>query len=153
MSNLKYEKISLFDAPPNSILVHACNSKGVWGSGIAKEFKERYPRAFKEYNEFCEYGVSGESIVSFDNYHFIGNLITSSGYADTVDNHSVILVNTTLALHSLVCTDYCKINTLKIYSNKFNSGLFKVPWEETEAILKVFVERYNLDWTICDPSL
>lgn len=30
---LKYEKMSLFDAPPGAILMHGCNAQGVWGRG------------------------------------------------------------------------------------------------------------------------
>lgn len=51
---IKYIKGSLFDAPEGYILTHACNAQGVWGSGIAKEFKKRKPLAFKNYNLFCK---------------------------------------------------------------------------------------------------
>jgi hypothetical protein len=33
---IKYHKMSLFDVPTGSVLVHAVNNQGVWGSGIAK---------------------------------------------------------------------------------------------------------------------
>ncbi|KAK4904538.1 ADP-ribose 1''-phosphate phosphatase, partial [Elasticomyces elasticus] len=32
---------SLFDSPDGSALIHACNCMGVWGSGIANDFRER----------------------------------------------------------------------------------------------------------------
>ncbi|KAJ5901529.1 hypothetical protein N7495_002057 [Penicillium taxi] len=44
---------NLFDAPEGSALIHACNSRGIWGSGIAKEFKERYPTAYGIYRNHC----------------------------------------------------------------------------------------------------
>ena len=50
---IQYKKMSLFDAPENSIITHACNAQGVWGSGIAKEFKKRYSNAFEVYYEHC----------------------------------------------------------------------------------------------------
>lgn len=34
-----------------SSVLHCCNSKGVMGSGIAKEIKQRVPKAFKSYVE------------------------------------------------------------------------------------------------------
>lgn len=140
--------MSLFEAPGGSLLVHACNAKGVWGSGIAKEFKERFPTAYKRYNQFCQNkNPLGAGQLFEDNGYFIGCLITSSGFANSLDSKDAILVHTTLALKDLM-----SFQEMNIYSNKFNSGLFKVPWEETEKILKVFVERYDLNWTVCDPN-
>ncbi|KAL2155536.1 hypothetical protein VTH82DRAFT_278 [Thermothelomyces myriococcoides] len=43
----------LFAAPPNSVLVHACNALGSWGGGIALAFRGRYPDAFKVYRAHC----------------------------------------------------------------------------------------------------
>ena len=33
------------------ILLHVCNNKGVMGSGIAKEIRERIPEAFHAYRK------------------------------------------------------------------------------------------------------
>lgn len=141
---IKYKKGSLFDAPKETILVHACNSKGVWGSGIAAEFKKRYPAEFLRYERLCKYGenILGTGPI----YSNVGCLITSSGFGNSLDTKDEILVHTTLALNNL-----CERGPGPIASNKFNSGLFKVPWEETEKILNVFVKKYNLDWTVYEP--
>lgn len=152
---LKYAKMSLFDAPSSSILVHACNRQGVWGSGIAKEFKQIYPQAYNEYVTFCRFvALPGDAFVSdpIGSQRIIG-LITSDDYGDKKDGPDLILYNTALALEDLH-KDLSFIDLGKsFYSNKFNSGLFNVPWERTEAILKGFVEKYNIDWTVCDPEL
>lgn len=51
---IEYRKGDLFaDAPEGTLLVHACNGKGVWGSGVAKQFREIYPAAFREYKAHC----------------------------------------------------------------------------------------------------
>jgi len=31
------------------VIMHGCNKQGVMGSGVAKEFKQRYPEAFERY--------------------------------------------------------------------------------------------------------
>lgn len=149
---LKYKTMNLFDAPAESVLVHACNAKGVWGSGIAAEFHRRYPKAYKEYNRYCKnFGLVGTAPIVAEGDTRIGCLITSSGYADTLDAQAEILVNTTLALNAFCSNEYwAHFGKREIYSNRFNSGLFRVPWSETERILKVFVERFDLDWTVCD---
>ncbi|KAL8818344.1 MAG: hypothetical protein Q9223_002995 [Gallowayella weberi] len=56
----------IFDSPPNSVLIHACNTKGSWGKGVAAAFKKYVhapapttllstysPSAFQTYNHHC----------------------------------------------------------------------------------------------------
>ncbi|QQK42185.1 Appr-1-p processing [Penicillium digitatum] len=43
----------LFDAPNGAALIHACNCQGVWGAGIARAFRERYPTAYEIYRNHC----------------------------------------------------------------------------------------------------
>jgi ADP-ribose 1''-phosphate phosphatase len=150
MGKLIYEKMSLFDAPAGSIIVHACNAQGMWGSGIAKEFAKRYPESYKCYSYWAHRMGTGRFLLcSLENYHQVGCLITSKDYGPTKDSPGLITYNTVLALEELVQEP----GPLTIYSNKFNSGLFDVPWEVTELVLKGFVEKYDVTWTICDPSL
>jgi ADP-ribose 1''-phosphate phosphatase len=42
------------NAPTGAVLVHACNTQGVWGSGIAAVFKARFPKAYEIYHATCE---------------------------------------------------------------------------------------------------
>lgn len=147
-----YLKQSLFDQPEGLYLAHGCNAQGVWGSGIAVSFKENYPNSMKEYSSFCikNNRQSGVHLITKEN---VVCLITSWGYANFVDSKEKILANTRLAVESFL-KEYVQRNDNKpIYSNKFNSGLFKVPWEETEAILKELTEKYNVTWTVCDPKM
>ena len=44
----------IFDAPLNTLIIHACNCDGSWGAGIAAAFKDRYPKAYMEYVYHCE---------------------------------------------------------------------------------------------------
>lgn len=46
---------SVFESPAQT-LVNTVNTVGVMGKGIAKEFKKRYPRMFREYRELCDAG-------------------------------------------------------------------------------------------------
>ncbi|KAM5436311.1 ADP-ribose 1''-phosphate phosphatase [Microsporum ferrugineum] len=43
----------LFLAPEGAALIHACNCQGSWGKGIALEFKNKYPAAYKIYRSYC----------------------------------------------------------------------------------------------------
>ena len=50
---LTYQKASLFDSPPSTLLCHATNAQGSWGAGIASAFKKNYPAAFELYAAHC----------------------------------------------------------------------------------------------------
>ena len=43
----------IFFAPPNTLLIHACNTEGSWGAGIAAAFKSHYPSAYQIYHDHC----------------------------------------------------------------------------------------------------
>lgn len=164
---LTHKKMSLFDASRGSILVHGCNSQGMWGSGIARPFRDNYPEAFLEYNEFCKYhndhfgsacGQSGIYEGEKTLKHKVAWIITSHNYGQYKDSPERIKINTTLALaqfcQNVSATYYNDSgNPIEVYSNKFNSGLFNVPWESSELILETVLKRHNnINWIVCDPE-
>lgn len=157
MSNIIYKKMNLFDAPKGSVLVHACNAQGVWGSGIAKQFKEKFPESFEIYKDHCMYHDEPTMfpglILPEENGYRVGCLITSNNYAARVSEPHVILKHTENGLELFAEKWLDLLKRFPIYSNKFNSGLFKVPWQDTEKILKEFVDKYDLIWSVCDPNL
>lgn len=152
---ITYKNMSLFDAPRDAIIVHAANAEGIWGSGIAAEILKRYPKQFKHYSTFANNigtcvmdGIvgahSGES-------HTVCNLITSSIDSKNPDSEETILINTTTAINDFLI-NYTWMDKKKhpIYSNKFNSGIFNVPWEKTAKILEILIDRYNIEWIVCE---
>ena len=44
----------IFNAPPNTLIIHACNCDGSWGAGIAAAFKSLYPKAYAQYANHCD---------------------------------------------------------------------------------------------------
>jgi len=147
--------MSLFEAPRGSILAHACNAQGVWGRGIAVEFKKRFPKAFKEYAYYCTWHpidvgpIDGTTCLTpEENGYRVACMITSRGYGKNTDEPDDIIVNTMSALQDLLELNK---DDEPIYSNKFNSGFFNVPWKETEKVLKQFT-NHRL-WVVCDPNL
>ena len=146
-----YKKGSLFEAPKGSMLVHAVSTKSVWGSGIAKEFKALFPESYTFYLEMCaEEGAKLLGLVIYcpeENGYNVSNLVTSLDYGCNKDPKEMILANTRTALHYLLEETH---NVQPIHSCKFNSGLFGVPWEETEKVLLEVMEKvgYTKDWTV-----
>ncbi len=151
--------MSLFEAPKGAVIVHAVNNQGVWGSGIAKDFKELYPRAYQDYKDWVAEGAKlgkGDSSLYFkDEPHRVGWICTSDNYGSKKDHPEEIKVNTTLALMDFcakMVAAYPKPNwdIIDIYSNKFNSGLFAVPWEESEIVLATVLKRFKrINWIVC----
>lgn len=127
--------------------LHACNAVGKWGRGIAAAFRDAYPKDYEEYQAFCStfkdyaygrYMITSKNIIC---------LITSYHYSPA-DAERYILTATRAALSELAI-DLPK--NVDIYSNRFNSGLFSVPWENTEVLIKSFLERRtDINWTVCD---
>ena len=55
---------NIFDHVKSGVIIHGCNAQGVVGSGVAKDVKARYPKAFDTYREFCEqYGIGNKELL------------------------------------------------------------------------------------------
>jgi ADP-ribose 1''-phosphate phosphatase len=149
---LLYKEMSVFDAPKGSILVHACNCRGVWGSGVAAEFKKRFPAAFQQYLTVClcnGFTILGNSFCWSDNGYQIGCLMTSRDFGARVDPPDAIIESTRKALNSLFQQKPLQKDA-QVFSPMFNSGLFQVPWKHTEALLKdELVQHPGVCWTVC----
>lgn len=152
---LRYIKKDLLTVKSPAILVHATNCRGVMGTGIAKEFKAQFPVFFAQYAADCRAygkkllgcaGIYGDE----EEQMAMGCLFTSDGYGKQVDGIEKVLKNTEIALDNML-TSYL---LYPIYSNKFNSGRFGVPWHRTENVLKgVLAKHPKITWTVCsDPS-
>lgn len=136
------------DAPENCLLVHACNTQGHWGAGIAKAFKQKYPKAYTAHNKFCAKEHSKTqpvptgsaqllAPVDSDSHHWIGCLFTSAKYGKAKDKLDTIVKNTTASMKMLLeLVMMADSEISKIRMCKINSGKFGVPWEKTEEALK-----------------
>jgi ADP-ribose 1''-phosphate phosphatase len=103
--NLSYIAGDLFLAPPNSILVHACNTQGSWGAGIALAFKRNYPTQFEQYKAHCkEHGrdLVGTCLLIPGDVHDIACLFTSRAYGKRKDTPEEILAATQGAVQDLL---------------------------------------------------
>lgn len=131
-------KGNLFTAPEGSILLHACNTKGIWGAGIAKEFSKRFPNSWRVCKAKCVTegsALRGTCLLVPSGKYVVGCLFTSRDIGRHVDPDHLILDATRLAISDLI-----KQNTKKLpmHMCKINAGLFGVPWSDTKKILKEF---------------
>lgn len=83
---IKYIKTNAVDyvlEKDSHVLIHVCNNRGVMGSGIAKEIKEKIPEAYRDYRRgYTTYDWSLGSplgIISSDHNSVI-NMTCQDGY-------------------------------------------------------------------------
>ena len=149
MIELEIRKGNLFDAlNRNDVFVHACNAQGVWGSGIAKEFKKRFPSAYNMYRNKVNNPGDGYCIY-VDSGIMIGCLITSENYGKLKDPPEVILDNTYEAIKNML-NNHIR-GDITIHSPKINAGLFEVPWKDTEEVIVTVCNEeteHNIKWIV-----
>ena len=146
MGTIAVGKGDLFkNAPAMTLLVHACNGRGIWGRGIALQFKKEYPIAYADYANWCsQENRVGKSLISGR----VGCLVTSKNYGCYADPPQMILKQTKAALDHLMPR---LGGFTEIHSPRINAGLFRVPWSETEAlIIDAIKDRKGLRWTVWD---
>lgn len=128
---LQYVQGDLFSVR-SGVLAHACNCHGVWGGGIASAFRQRFPGAFKKYSAHCSQhsakDLIGSCLLIEDGDYKIACLFTN----DNSTNEQVA-----------ECTESCLADLARqlpkkteICMPRINAGIFAVPWELTECVLK-----------------
>lgn len=139
-------KGNLFDAPKGALLVHACNTYGVWGAGIAATFARLYPSYLKAYEAHCNTQgkkLLGTALILKGRWHRVGCLFTSTGYGHKALYQDEILAATRESLVDL----FSKISdTEEVNMPRINAGLFRVPWELTKEVLEEFPDRKFKVW-------
>lgn len=152
---LIYKKGDVLSDKQADVFCHACNCQHVWGAGVAKQFKEKFPWAFEceeflhragllhlgeaEYYQPCEESEPNESGPD------VVCLYTSSGYGKNKDSVDDIVLNTSKAL--AYCATWFDRGII-IASPKINSGLFGVPWERTAELIEAFVTLTGVEWRV-----
>jgi ADP-ribose 1''-phosphate phosphatase len=153
MKRVTYRKGSLFDVKdPKAILAHACNCKGVWGSGIAVDFKQKFPKAFIHYEADCkkyDKKLLGRATLIHpppnEVHPLIVCLFTSYDYGNKKDPEEKILRNTEKSVQGLL---QLLKDGVHVHTPKINSGRFAVPWEKTEAVIERVLKPRNVKWTV-----
>ncbi|KAH3683409.1 hypothetical protein WICPIJ_005628 [Wickerhamomyces pijperi] len=131
-----------------SYILHSCNCQGSWGGGFAYQLSKRYPQATKIYQDHCR-SFKGKDLVgkstvipSDDGKFQIICLFTSYGSGGTHDDPDTIVNNTRSALKDL----RGKVPQGALISMPLiNSGIFMVPWADTEDVLKMYEDLWSFD--------
>ncbi|KAK0705055.1 ADP-ribose 1''-phosphate phosphatase [Lasiosphaeris hirsuta] len=139
----------LFDAPPNSVLIHACNCIGSWSGGIARAFRDHYPDAYRIYNAHCKRSLperlAGTALLiaprpDAGKQHYIGCVFTSKRFGRAKDTPAMILRSTAPAMLDLMRQVAAEMENGEeigeIRMCRINSGLFSVPWQQSKRVIE-----------------
>ncbi|CCH44867.1 ADP-ribose 1''-phosphate phosphatase [Wickerhamomyces ciferrii] len=168
---IKYIQKDLFKTSAPAILAHACNTHGIWGGGIALQFSKKFPSTERKYINHCQSHTPSELLgttllikselndpgnLAGKQPHVIACLFTSKGGGGDADSPQKIVENTERAIKDLenqlndTMEDWL-LDTKPTEGNwlielpKINAGIFRVPWDETEKVLK---GSEKLDFTV-----
>lgn len=152
-----YTQADIFTIGPKAIIIHACNTRGFWGSGIALSLKQRYPQQYQTYQQYCQghsadellgtsllLGPSDDLATRSPSTHWIGCLFTNKDIGKDAHTQSLlrrrILADTTLAMTNLLKhvthARQCGMIINAMHMPKINSGSFRIPWPETVKALE-----------------
>jgi ADP-ribose 1''-phosphate phosphatase len=156
---LTERKGDLFDAPPNTLLIHACNCVGSWNAGIALAFQKKYPAAYSIYQAHCASRTPNALLSTCllippqpgSPNHWIGCLFTSRKYGRGKDSKDDILDSTDSALQDMLeQVEDLKKKPTKVWMCKINSGSFKVPWMQTKKLIEALTFKGGLHIEVVD---
>jgi ADP-ribose 1''-phosphate phosphatase len=157
---LTERKGDLFAAPPNTLLIHACNCIGSWNAGIALAFQKTYPAAYSIYQAHCA-SRTPNSLLSTclliapqpgdKPNHWIGCLFTSRKFGRGKDSKDEILDSTDSALQDMLeQLEDGKKKPKGVWMCKINSGSFKVPWVQTKKLIEALSFKGGLHIEVVD---
>lgn len=142
-----------------NVIVHCCNNKGVMGSGVAKQIKDKYPTVYNAYRtNYEKHGLTLGQVISVivNDKQYICNLIGQDGYG--YDGKQYINYESfKMGLYTI--RDFMLRNGFKTIAFPYNIGCYRAggKWEVVyEMIEDVFsdivalahnlqVEIYKLD--------
>lgn len=153
-----HRKGDLFEAlkEPNPILVHACNVIGAWGAGVAQEFRDRFPAAFKKYEVECTTSLNPVDLIgtygrwiSPDSNNQVAWLFTAV-YPGRQPKPEQVARDTGNAIFNLLRVVDNPNPPFSFHSPRMNAGLFGVTWRLTEsAIQQALIDSGRpFDWNV-----
>lgn len=138
MKHIKYGNIF---SVKSGIIVHGCNSKGVMGSGMAKQVRELYPKAYEAYKAHEGHYYLGQLILaSVTPTLIICNAITQADYgrdpsAVYVSYNAVQRAFRQLAAHAAKFNEH-------VHYPQIGAGLGNGDWNKLDTIIDEEFEKH-----------
>lgn len=146
---LQFVEANLFELPVQT-RVNATNTQGIMGAGIAKAFKDRYPRMFKGYKLCCEEDYHTVARPHLFRMNSKDDWILNLATKDMVWNPSN-LQNIALGLVWLLGNcEKQKITSIGFPA--LGCGLGGLKWEDVKPVMQTFLEQMDIPVYVCKPQ-
>jgi O-acetyl-ADP-ribose deacetylase (regulator of RNase III) len=136
------------------IICHQVNCKGVMGSGLAKQIKDKYPECYQAYKEFLRIyepteALGKSQIVTCKNGKLIANIFGQLNYGTNKQytNYSALQNGLDSVANAITNIEKYKNNTVAIPYG-IGCGLGGGDWDIVQKIIKEIFEFYGCDVTI-----
>ena len=140
---MNYIKGNLFDFVNSGIIVHSCNAQKVMGSGFAKDFKQKYPKAFDQYRVDLDEGYTLGNVSWYIEYNniMLASLIGQEFYG----RDSNLMYTSYDAINNGLNEVFAvaKSNNTIVSMPKIGSGLGNASWEVISEIITNCANKIN----------
>ena len=129
-----------------TMIVHVCNNINVWSQGFVVALANRYPIAKKAYHT-QDQTLSTVQFVSINKQLLIANMIAQRG----ILSHDNPVPLDMKALENTLEIVYRKAQeeNYKIQMPRIGSGLAGGDWDEIEALITQYANKYQVQTVIC----
>lgn len=145
----------LLESPCN-LIVHQVNCRGVMGSGIAKQIKDRFPETFRKYKQVCNISIFkpeallGKNLYTAECNHgkniIIASLFAQDNYGYGTQQTNYEALNMCLAKLAIAARELIsrgKSVTIGI-PYKLSCGRGGGDWTIVEPIIKQHLSEFNV---------
>lgn len=139
-----YIKSSVFNSPAKT-LVNTVNCLGVMGTGLALEFKLRYPEMFLEYKEKCK---NNEIKIGKVDYYIDGNLKIINFPTKFDYKYGSNLKWIEDSLKDFLKT-YKEYNLSSVAFPKLGCSNGGLSWEDVKGLMEKYLSKLDIDVYIC----
>ena len=148
---MRFVKGNLLEAT-EPLIAHGCNAQGVMGSGVAKYVREKWPKAYEDYHDWCErHSVGREELLGKNRYFSINknqtlvNAITQVNYGQGKQARYIAVIECLVT----AAVDYERLDpNLEIAIPLIGCGLGGLKWEVLKELLEEVEEKYNFGFVV-----
>lgn len=146
---MKYLKSGNILSVTEGIIVHGCNARGVMGSGLAKQVKDLYPKAFLDYKEQLARNPNPLGSVIFSAVGdglMIANAITQENYGR--DSSKVYVDYEAISSTFQIIAGLAVAVEAHVHYPFIGAGLANGDWKKIDNIIDDIFDQYDVERTL-----
>jgi O-acetyl-ADP-ribose deacetylase (regulator of RNase III) len=128
----------------HGIIVHGCNAQGVMGSGIALQIKNKWPKCYEEYKQFCDSAEDKRTLLGNIVPISIGNVIVVNAITQLnfgKDGKKYVSYEALSSAFSTIAS-VAQLNNLPVHYPIIGAGLGGGDWAIISEIIDCAFDPY-----------